>query len=235
MPMTLDENLDPALYPLAWLIGTWRGTGAVQLPAADGSDAPAAGRAIEQEVTAAPREDGTLGWTMRTWMLDAPAPVPPTAAFGDDAEAEDADEEAQGDAQGDDAQSDAVEPERSLLVEETGVWAVLEPVPGQDLEAAAAAKPGSPASLVSYQLQARISTDQDAQVTTAVYAGEVRGPRIRLVSDGRDAEETPAEGAGQIRTSRLFGLVGGRLFWVIERASETTPLAPWISAELDRA
>lgn len=217
MPITLDPDLDPALFPLAWILGRWRGEGAVELPLEEGAPADApTGRRIEQELEVAPLTEGTAGWAMRTWVLDAPPPVPPTAAFGDQEAPAPAPESADGE-----------EPERRLLVEETGYLKVLGPVPGQDLAAAQAAKPGSPESVVTYGLRAAITASDD---TVEVSAGEVSGPRIRLASDLLST----AEGT-TFRASRLFGLVGGRLFWLLERAEGEGELAPYLSVELDRA
>lgn len=218
MPITLDADLDPALYPLAWLVGTWRGEGAVQLSAADGA---VEGRRIEQQITAEPVEGGSLAWSMRTWVLDAPPPVPPTAAFANGPE--------EPEAPGPTDDADPAGPERSLLIAESGFWRVVGPVPGQDLEAAAAAKPGSPAAIVSYELEATLTSTQG---TVEVYVGEVRGPRIQLATDlvGRTESAIPHTAA-----TRMLGLVGGRLMWVLDRASETSEMTTWISVELDRA
>lgn len=227
MPITLDADLDPALYPLAWLVGTWRGQGAVQLSAADGA---VEGRRIEQEITAEPVAGGALAWSMRTWVLDAPPPVPPTAAFANGPEQEGpADEDAD---QAEGSSTGAARPEapaRSLLIAESGFWRVVGPVPGQDLEAAAAARPGSPAAIVSYELEATLASTQG---TVEVYVGEVRGPRIQLATDlvGRTESAIPHTAA-----TRMLGLVGGRLMWVLDRASETSEMTTWISVELDRA
>lgn len=216
MPIALDADLDPALFPLAWLIGSWRGSGAVQMAGADGE---AQGRRIEQELSARDAGDGTLAWSMRTWVLDSPPPLPPTSVF------------ANGPADPEPAAADPDDPsiERRLLVSETGTWRVLGPVPGQDLERAAAAKPGSPEAIVSHALEVTIASDGG---TTEVFAGEVRGPRIQLAADevGRTGPHP-----GHARTTRMFGLVGGRLMWLLDRAAEGEPLTTWISAELDRA
>ena len=246
MTLTLDPDLDPALYPLAWLIGQWEGEGAATVPvspavhhgatAADGSadaqgpnedDAPATeGRRIEQQISAEPTEDAALRWHMRTWVLDAPPPVPPTAAFANSPESEDA--------EGDDAQTgddEAVEgaPERRLLLEETAYWRVTGPMPGQDLAAAAKAKPGTPEALVSYGLEVTVANTEGAM---ELYAGEVRGPRIRLFSQGVGrTDRSPVFDSA----SRMFGLVGGKLMWVVDRQVEGQEAQTYLSAELARA
>lgn len=235
MPITLDENLDPALYPLAWLIGSWHGEGAVNLVDEAGQQD---GRACEQEVIATPGEDGALSWTMRTWVLDAPAPLPPTAAFAngpeDDARRPDGagqKDGAAGDGEQDGPGQDApVGPAtRTLLVEETGTWRVGDPLPGQDLEAARTAKPGSPESVVSYVLEVELTGDDGRRETLV---GEVRGPRIQLAT-------TAIEDEGLIprvqAERRMLGYVGGKLMWVVDRMIEDRDMASWISAELERA
>lgn len=222
MPISLDADLDPALYPLAWLVGTWRGDGAVQLAGEDGG---VEGRRIEQEIVAEPVEGGALAWTMRTWVLDAPPPVPPTAVFAAD-EPEPAAGDGADDADGDEG---ADGPERRLLIAESGYWRVIGPVPGQDLEAARAARPGTEEATVSYELEAALASTQG---TVEVYVGEVRGPRIQLATDMVGRTETSAS---HTSATRLFGLVGGRLMWVLDRASETSEMSTWISVELDRA
>src|SRR5699024_8536117 len=135
MPITLDPSLPPSLYPLAWLVGTWEGSGAVHLPG-NGSDGD---RRIEQRLECVPREDGTLQWSSRIHVIDDPAPLPPTSVFSRD-EAPTA---------------PAGTGERSLLMREDGIWTVGEPLPGQDLRAAREAEPGSEQSLVSYAVTAQ--------------------------------------------------------------------------------
>ncbi|MDO5662069.1 MAG: FABP family protein [Brachybacterium sp.] len=214
MPITLDADLDPALYPLAWLIGSWSGEGAAQVPGADGE---LVGRRIRQHLDAT--ADGTeLRWTQRTWVLDAPPPVPPTAALSEEGRA--AQEQA-------DAAAAAVGSERELLLEETGTWTVGEPLPGQDLQAARTAKPGSPEATISFALEARF-TDQDGTVES--YVGEVRGPRIQLACQ----DVTPVGADTHIAARRMFGLVGGRLMWVLDRMPADGEMDSYLSVELDR-
>lgn len=212
MPIVLDPSLPPSLYPLAWLVGRWQGFGAVQLRTEDGATAS---RRIEQSISAQPDPSGVLRWTAETEVIDTAAPLPPTSAF---------------------SRADAPAPEvgtgeRTLLQEEHATWNVGEVLPGQDIEAANNAKPGDPAAALSYAVEfARHREDGDE-----TWAGEVRGPRIQLAlrrsPDARAAD-------GSITATRMFGLVGGRLMWLWERAQDPSApndLSPYLSVELDRA
>ena len=214
MPITLDPSLPPSLYPLAWLVGSWQGSGAVH----HGEDA--ADQRVEQQLTCAPREDGGLDWTSIVHVVDAPAPLPPTSAFAKEQPA---------------APADAGSGTRSLLLRESGVWTVGDPLPGQDLERARTAKPGSPESIVSHALTAELTSAEG----TATWAGEVRGPRIQLAlaSDGTDAGGlAPGVSHPGLAATRMFGYVGGRLMWLWEpRPADGGDLAPSLSLELDRA
>lgn len=212
MPITLDTSLPPSLYPLAWLIGSWQGSGALTAPSADTPDLR-----IEQSLECTAQEDGTLAWRSIIHRIDAPAPLPPTSAF---ARAPEPEAPAPTSASG----------ERSLLHREEGIWTVGELLPGQDVAAAEAARPGSPAGHLSHRLEARFARRGEAAET---WSGEVRGPRVQLALAGSD---------GHVVATRMFGYVSGRLMWLWEQrgpapegaAGETT-LLPHLSLELDRA
>lgn len=208
MPIPLDPNLPPSLYPLAWLIGSWRGHGAVQLREADGSPGD---RRIEQELQCTPTEDGTLRWSLRTDMVDVPAPLPPTSAFAREPEM---------------PQDPFGTGERTPLLRESGLWRVGDPLPGQDLEAAQAAAPGDPRGHISYALDVTF----ESEGVEHHWTGEVRGPRIQLAR---------REVGMPVSQTRLFGYVGGRLMWLWERVpvgagDDDKGLAPYLSVELDR-
>ncbi|UVY85261.1 FABP family protein [Brachybacterium sp. NBEC-018] len=215
MPITLDPSLPPSLYPLAWLVGSWQGSGAVH----HGEDA--ADQRVEQQLRCEPREDGTLAWTSVIHVIDAPAPLPPTSAFAKEEPA---------------APAPSGSGQRSLLLRESGVWTVGEPLPGQDLERARTAKPGSPEATLSYALTAELESGDGA----GSWAGEVRGPRIQLALADGDGP-APAVGVSHPRlaATRMLGYVGGRLMWLWERRDESAgaggELAPYLSLELDRA
>ena len=121
---------------------------------------------------------------------------------------------------------------------ERGEWIVGDPLPGQDLQAAREAAPGSPAGFVSYGLTARFEpTSGEGAAPEAAWAGEVRGPRIQLAR--RD------EGTSRVLETRMAGYVSGRLMWLWEKragdtatgghVAEESVMIPYLSLELDRA
>ena len=76
MPITLDPSLPRSLYPLAWLIGEWEGSGALAAPSPGTPDVR-----VEQRLVCSAQDDGTLAWRSTIHRVDAPAPLPPTSAF----------------------------------------------------------------------------------------------------------------------------------------------------------
>lgn len=58
---TIPEGLAPEVYPLAWLVGRWRGTGTVAYP-----NIPET--AVEQEVHVDHDGGPYLRWTVTTWI-----------------------------------------------------------------------------------------------------------------------------------------------------------------------
>lgn len=211
MPISLDPSLPSSLYPLAWLVGTWEGSGALHRPGADAGDLR-----VEQRLECTATEHGTLAWVSEVHTVDEAAPLPPTSVF---------------------AREDAPAPsaggtgERRLLMRERGEWTVGEPLPGQDLEAARNAAPGSPSGVVSYGLSARFdATRGDDAGPESAWAGEVRGPRIQLAR--RDGS------TGRVLETRMAGYISGRMMWLWERQAEDSAEAgmiPYLSLELDRA
>lgn len=220
MPIVLDDSIDPSLYPLAWLVGAWEGEGAVQLPGPDGSPV---GRRIEQRVTIAPNDSGALEWHMTTWVLDAPAPQPPTNAFYEDAESP--------------AEVNLEDPEsqivREQLLEERALWRVSGPLPGQDEQKAAQAKPGSQDAYLSHGVSVQVQRTTGFGVTDAEeWVGEVRGPRVQLAC--KQVPSTTDSGK-TLEGTRMFGLVGGNLMWLQEVGENLSDLSPYLSVELHRA
>lgn len=212
MPITLDPSLPRSLYPLAWLIGTWEGSGALTAPTPGAADAR-----IEQQLVCTAQEDGTMQWRSTIHRVDSPAPLPPTSAFARDEEP---------------VPAPAGSGERTLLHREDGLWRVGELLPGQDPAAASAAKPGTPESLLSYRLEARFERRGEPGED---WSGEVRGPRVQLALPGAEGSD------GQVAASRMFGYVNGRLMWLWEQrtaaseeASGENGTTPYLSLELHR-
>ncbi|ATG51082.1 hypothetical protein CFK38_05700 [Brachybacterium vulturis] len=209
MPITLDTSLPPSLYPLAWLLGSWQGTGALTTADPDAPDVR-----IEQQLVCSAREDGTMEWRSTIHRIDAPAPLPPTSAF-----ARDEPETPAGTGSG----------ERTLLHREDGVWTVGELLPGQDRAAAEAAPPGSPGSFLSHRLEAHL-TRRDAPAEQ--WAGEVRGPRVQLALGSPDGEIAATRMFGYV-SGRLMWLWEHRLP-VPDGAPDETALTPYLSLEMHR-
>ncbi|ANP28405.1 Domain of uncharacterised function (DUF1794) [Mycobacteroides abscessus subsp. abscessus] len=222
MPIVIDENLDPSLYPLAWLVGAWEGTGAVQLKGENGEEV---GHAIEQRLTVTPNSAKGLTWVMRTWVLNSPAPEPPTSAFYEKGEEK-------SDASQQSTDTTLV---RELLLEEKGTWRTTGVLPGQDEEAAKNAKPGSPESYLSHGVSLTMERSSAfGEAPAEHWAGEVRGPRIQLATQDL-AASSGAAGSDDSHGARMFGLVGGRLMWLQEVGSSLSNLRPYLSVELNRA
>ena len=63
MAFKIDENLHPELMPLAWMVGTWRGTGRGEYPTIKPFT-------FEQEVVFNHDGRNFLNYYSRTWILD---------------------------------------------------------------------------------------------------------------------------------------------------------------------
>ena len=63
MAFKIDENLHPELMPLAWLVGTWRGTGRGEYPTIQPFT-------FEQEAVFSHDGRNFLNYYSRTWILD---------------------------------------------------------------------------------------------------------------------------------------------------------------------
>lgn len=63
MAFELDVTLQPALAPLAWLVGRWEGAGVVGYPSMSSMN-------FGQEVICTHDKRAFLRWESRTWLLD---------------------------------------------------------------------------------------------------------------------------------------------------------------------
>jgi hypothetical protein len=63
MAFVIPENLHEDLYPLAWMVGTWAGTGRGEYPGIEAFD-------FAQEVTFSHDGRNFLNYYSRTWIID---------------------------------------------------------------------------------------------------------------------------------------------------------------------
>ncbi|MEV0892027.1 FABP family protein [Promicromonospora sp. MEB111] len=205
MTFTFPDGLSPEVYPLAWLVGRWRGEGVIDYPGI-GKKTFVQDLVFDHDGGPYLRFESTLR-VLESVVPDKlpadgewPAPVPdPT--------------------EGDPTEADAPEAEvaeaGTVWSTETGYWRVSSDRP-DGLEEN------------KHALEV-LAADASGRIT--VYIGAVGNGRIDLASDAIARTST----ASEVRASkRLYGLVQGRLLWVEELAAFGEPLRSYASAELDR-
>ena len=127
-----------------------------------------------------------------------------------------------------------------LLGVETGIWQLARPRGDHDtgpgLLPPTADTPYTTAAAVEGLRTER--DDFDIEVSLAYphglmehYAGRVAGPRVDLVSDGGVKTPTALDYSA---SSRMYGLVEGRLMWVWEMAANGHEATAHVSADLTR-
>lgn len=204
MTFTFPDGLSPEVYPLAWLVGRWRGEGVIEYPGI--------GRKTFVQDLVFDHDGGPyLRFESTLRVLDAavpdklpddgewPAPVPDPveAPLPDAVEAPD------------------VAAAGTVWSTETGYWRVSTDRP-EGLEDD------------KHALEVLVS---DASGRVTVYIGAAGNGRIDLASDAIARTSTASEVRA---SKRLYGLVQGRLLWVEELAAFGEPLRSYASAELDR-
>ena len=206
MTFTFPDGLSPEVYPLAWLVGRWRGEGVI--------DYPGIGKKTFVQDLVFDHDGGPyLRFESTLRVLDGavpdklpddgewPAPVPdPTEAEVELPEVADAPD---------------VATAGTVWSTETGYWRVSTDRPdGLEDE--------------KHALEVLVA---DASGRITVYIGAAGNGRMDLASDAIVRTST----ASEVRASkRLYGLVQGRLLWVEELAAFGEPLRSYASAELDR-
>lgn len=238
MPVEIPVDLQPELVPLAWLIGTWEGHGAVVYTDVEE-------QRVFQRVSFTTEGDAPyLLYTCRTWLApesdtDGEGGVPASTngavstngtALSDDG----------GSTNGTGASGGVDSAPGALLGVETGIWQLARPRGAHDTG------PGllPPTADTPYTTAAAVEElrtergDFDLEVALAYphglmehYAGRVAGPRVDLVSDG--GVKTP-NALDYRASSRMYGLVEGRLMWVWEMAANGHEAAAHVSADLQR-
>lgn len=201
----LDANLPAELVPLSWLIGVWEGSGVVNHDAGDDT------RTFEYGHRLSFSHDGLphLNYTSYTWLLD------PTT--------------------GSDQATD-----NQPLATETGYWRLSRPAtdgdPGPGMLPGIGIQPfTTPRSVEALRNQ---SDGFDIEVSilhpsgvSELYVGQVKGPRIDLVTD---AVMRSANSKEHTASTRLYGLVDNHLLWAWDIAASGRELASHASGRLAR-
>lgn len=217
MAFTLPEGLAPEVYPLAWLVGAWRGEGVLSYPGIDDAT-------FVQDVTFDHDGGPYLRYTSTIRVLTPMVPETIPAdwteetpeASADDASSDDA-ADAADDRSDDDAPASAQSEEHELRIwsTETGYWRVPPERPD-----------GLPDGKTPIEV---LLADPAGRVT--LYIGAIGNGRVDLVSDLVARTATAAEVTA---SNRLYGLVEGELMWVWELAAFGHPLQSYASARLSR-
>lgn len=220
MPVEIPVDLQPELVPLAWLIGTWEGHGAVVYTGIEE-------QRVFQRVSFTTEGDAPyLLYTCRTWLM------PESDTDGADG--------VPASTNGTGASGVVDSAPGALLGVETGIWQLArtrgDHDTGPGLLPPTAEYPYTNAAAVE-ELRTKRG-DFDIEVALAYphglmehYAGRVAGPRVDLVSDG--GVKTP-NALDYRASSRMYGMVEGRLMWVWEMAANGHEAAAHVSADLQR-
>ncbi|WP_454860316.1 FABP family protein [Promicromonospora soli] len=206
MTFTFPDGLSPEVYPLAWLVGRWRGEGVIEYPTI-GKKTFVQDLVFDHDGGPYLRFENTLRVLDGAvpdklpdpgeWPAPVPDPTEPEAELPETAVAPD------------------VAATGTVWSTETGYWRVSTDRP-DGLEDD------------KHALEV-LAADASGRIT--VYIGAAGNGRIDLASDAIARTST----ASEVRASkRLYGLVQGRLLWVEELAAFGEPLRSYASAELDR-
>ena len=240
MTFSIPDDLAPELYPLAWLVGTWRGYGILTY----GQTVPE--QAVAQEMTFDHDGGPYLRQTTTIWTLDATrssdldfdtpglegfARIAPARIWStetaywrpvgqEEPDGEGADADGPGAASaGDPGGAGAPGPDGAGTdgPGSLGGGATSTPDPGS----ASADRPGGPRPRTAPRTRLElVSADPAGHV--AVWEGWIRGPRAQIGTQavGRTRTAVPLT-----QMNRMFGLVGGDLMWTQDMAAfgETEP------------
>ena len=236
MAFTLPDDLAPEIYPLAWLVGTWRGYGILTY----GQDVPE--QAVYQEMTFDHDGGPYLRQTTTIWTVDAtrsrdldfetpglqgacllaPAQIWSTETTYWRAVGQEQPAAARGEgarpapAQGATLPADGPRPaapgkptEPAAPTGSTGTSVTPGPADSEDAPEGTRTGPLIPVTALEL-----VSADPAGHV--AVWEGWIRGPRAQV---GTQAVGRTRTSAPVTEMTRMFGLVGGDLMWTQDMAA----------------
>ncbi|ACQ81658.1 Domain of unknown function DUF1794 [Beutenbergia cavernae DSM 12333] len=209
MTFAIPDDLAPEVYPLAWLLGRWRGPGFLAYP-----DIPERPVVVETEFT----HDGGpyLAYASTTWLLDGELagldrPFDPEALAAGQLWA----------AESGYWRPVVGGPRRSAFgVVQEGSDTRTEPG-GAEPDPAGRRAPSTEVEVLLAEPSGHVS----------VFVGSVRGPRIDLATDLVARTSTAAEVTA---ATRMYGLVQGDLMWATDLAAFGHEMQSYSSGRLAR-
>jgi len=209
MAFNLPDGLAPEVYPLAWLVGRWRGEGVVGYPGIEET-------AFTQDVVFDHDGGPYLRYTSTIRLIVVPDDAASlTEAGADDDDTEEPLRTAGGVVPGADTGDTGSAGGGPVWSTESGYWRVAS---------------DRPAGLPENQFPVEVLM-ADPAGHLALYVGTVGNGRIDLVSDLIARTATAAEVAA---AKRLYGLVNGELMWAWDLAAFGQPMQTYASARLAR-
>ncbi len=210
MTFALPDGLAPEAYPLAWLVGRWRGEGVVGYPGIEET-------AFTQDVVFDHDGGPYLRYSSTIRLIVVPDDAASLTEDGS-AAADDAEEPlrtAGGVVPGAEPSETGAAASGPVWSTESGYWRVASE---------------RPAGLAENQYPVEVLM-ADPAGHLALYVGSVGNGRIDLVSDLIARTATAAEVAA---AKRLYGLVNGELMWAWDLAAFGNPMQTYASARLAR-
>lgn len=244
MTFQIPEGLAPEAYPLAWLLGTWRGPGFLAYPSI-----PQRAVLTEAEFT----HDGGpyLAYSSTTWLLETPLDslegeidvdaLQPGQVWStesgfwriapqDPASAAAAAGTGTGPAPGTDSASTDSASTDAAGTDAAGTNSTGTGAAGTDAAAPAEAEQATPARHQSKSTALEVLLSEPSG-HVSVFLGAVEGPRVELSTD---LVARTATGAEISAASRMYGLVGGELLWATDLAAFGHELQSYSSGRMQR-
>lgn len=202
----LPTGLAPQLVPLAWLIGSWEGSGVIEYAVTDDDVRQ---HAFRQRIDVVVDEGQPyLHYASRYWLESGPVPTPEQAAI-DGASAIDVTERAH----------------LAVLSSETGYWRLARAHDAGDVGPGLLPATQAPTHADADAVEALRSDDGGFEVelvlahptgVSELYYGTVRSARIDLATDA--IVRSPGA-KDHTASTRMYGLVNGELLWAWDIAA----------------